>query len=135
MCPVEPNHMQKNFDDWNGQKKQINELSGRFYHIRDIWWCTLGVNVGYEQDGAGEVYRRPVLVLAALSRHTCLVVPLSTSEQLHKLRIPIGNFGGKNSVALISQIRVVDTRRFVSRIGIVSPAVFDKVKGAIKDLI
>ena len=41
----------KDFNEWNTQKKTIhNSGENKFYHPRDIWWCSLGTNVGFEQD-------------------------------------------------------------------------------------
>ncbi len=53
----------KDFDTWNNLKKGVNAGKGKLYKERDIWWCSLGVNVGFEQDGTGNSYERPVVVL------------------------------------------------------------------------
>lgn len=53
--------MKKYFDAWNSKKKEIHGKSeAAFYHEREVWWCSLGVNVGYEQDGSDIEYSRPV---------------------------------------------------------------------------
>jgi hypothetical protein len=44
--------MKKDFDGWNEKKKDTNEKIGPFCHERELWWCTLGVNIGFEQDGS-----------------------------------------------------------------------------------
>ena len=50
--------MKKDFDNWNKEKKKINyKNTNRFYHAREIWWCSLGVNVGFEQDGTNADYQ------------------------------------------------------------------------------
>ena len=42
--------MEKDFDGWNETKKQIHgRHDAPFYHERELWWCTLGVNVGFER--------------------------------------------------------------------------------------
>ena len=41
--------MLKNFDEWNGQKKKVHNRDEQIiFHEREIWWCSLGVNVGVE---------------------------------------------------------------------------------------
>ena len=57
--------MQKDFDKWNKTKKGIhsNDDYLPLYHKRQIRWCRLGVNVGFEQDGTGKDFSRPVLIL------------------------------------------------------------------------
>ncbi|OJI08968.1 MAG: hypothetical protein COV08_02665 [Candidatus Vogelbacteria bacterium CG10_big_fil_rev_8_21_14_0_10_49_38] len=92
--------MEKEFDRWNKTKKEIDQSSeNRFYHPREIWWCTLGINIGFEQDGSDQEFRRPVLVLRAFGK-ICLVVPLTTSPQKHKFRVPIGLVEGKERALL-----------------------------------
>ena len=74
--------MLKDFDRWNEQKKRVDaQESGRLYRAREVWWCKLGINVGFEQDGTGVEHSRPVLVLKAFSAFVCLIVPLSTSTK------------------------------------------------------
>ena len=121
--------MFKDFDGWNVEKKRINDLGAApFYHERELWWCTLGVNVGSEQDGSGEAYRRPILVLKGLSRETFLAVPLTTSMREHPLRPAIGLVEGKEAHALISQIRVIDTKRLVRKIGYLDKEQFARIQ-------
>ena len=61
--------MEKDFDRWNDLKKRVNDRSLQpLYHAREIWWASLGVNVGYEQDGTGASYERPVLILRGPAR-------------------------------------------------------------------
>ena len=47
--------MQKDFDKWNSLKK-IFEKENRelFAHPREVWWCSLGVNLGAEIDGKND---------------------------------------------------------------------------------
>ena len=72
--------MQKDFDRWNEKKKRINRSAFIDYvNEREVWWCTLGVNVGSEQDGSLDVFERPILVVRKFNKDTVLVVPLTSS--------------------------------------------------------
>ena len=74
--------MKKDFDEWNKHKKIVHfEGESRFYHKQDVWWCALGVNIGFEQDGTGNVGERPVLIINGFSKQVCLIVPLTTSKK------------------------------------------------------
>lgn len=56
--------MQKDFKKWHGKKTDIDHIEERpFFHDREIWYCHLGLNVGFEQDGSGDDFLRPVVVL------------------------------------------------------------------------
>ena len=128
--------MKKDFDEWNKEKKHIHvDADNKLYHAREIWWCALGVNVGFEQDGSGDEYRRPVLILKGLSRQTCFIVPLTTAAGNHPLRPSIGIVGDKEARALLSQIRVIDTKRLVRKIGHLEKGIFERIRKTAKDLL
>lgn len=128
--------MKKDFDLWNEQKKKIHAVhENKLYHERQIWWCSLGQNIGFEQDGTGEEYDRPVLIIKGLSRNTCLVVPLTSSKEKHRMRRPVGNIEGKHASALLSQVRVIDTKRLVNKIGFLEKTLFEPIRKAVKDML
>ena len=126
----------KNFDEWNKQKQTIhNSGENKLYRIREIWWCSLGVNIGFEQDGTKAEKSRPVLILKGLSQNTCLVIPLTTSLSKHPLRISLGEVDNRNATAIISQIRVVDTKRLFRKIKKLNKDKFEEIRKAVKNLI
>ena len=128
--------MKKDFDSWNERKKQIHSIGeNKLYHQRQMWWCSLGLNIGFEQDGTGEECERSVLILKGLSRNTCVVVPLTSSPGKHKMRIPIGIVEGRNASALLSQVKVIDTKRLINKIGFLEKTAFESIRKAVKDLL
>lgn len=128
--------MQKDFDGWNEEKKNINNRhSSPFCHERELWWITLGVNVGFEQDGSDIEYRRPVLILKKLSGQTSLVIPLTTSTHEHKLRPSVGLVEDRKARALLSQMKVIDTKRLVRKIGSLDKKIFSDIRKTAKDML
>lgn len=126
----------KDFELWSKKKISINSFNkNRFYRIRDIWWCSLGINIGFEQDGKDKEFQRPVLILKSLSRSTCLVIPLTTSEKANTYRLYLGIVAGKESRAIISQIRVIDTKRLINKIDVLDNRRFESIRKAIKDML
>jgi len=85
----------KDFDKWNELKKETNSEETRLYTVREVWWCRLGVNVGSEQDGSGELFLRPVVIVRAFGPSICLVIPLTASLNKHPLRVPVGKIQEK----------------------------------------
>lgn len=126
--------MQKDFDEWNKAKKKTNEERPRLYTVREIWWCRLGVNIGTEQDGRGENFLRPAIILRGFGPDACLVIPLTTSVHRHPLRVPVGMIDDREARANLSQIRVVDTRRLVEKIGFLEKEVFAHIRKAARNL-
>jgi len=125
----------KNFDEWNIVKKNIDTDFSKFYKERDVWWSYVGVNVGNEQDGDKENFRRPVLIVKGISRKTCFIVPLTTSKREHFSRINIGMVGDKEAKAIISQMKIIDTRRLISKIGMLDKNMFEIIRKSIKEFL
>lgn len=124
----------KDFDAWNEVKK-INSIGHRLYFKeREIWWISLGLNIGYEEDGKGEVFMRPVLVMKKFNTNIFLGCPLSKIiKPLNKYYRTINLPAGERSV-IISQIRLHDAKRFKERIIACSVEDFEKIKKALRDL-
>ena len=124
----------KDFDTWNVKKKNSELEDGRLYTTREIWWCRLGLNIGFEQDGSGEEFLRPCIIVRGFGPRVCMVVPLTTSLNKHPLRIPLGNIDGKSASALLSQIRSIDTRRLVEKIGFLDKEKFEELRKNARNL-
>ncbi len=126
----------KNFDSWNEQKKVVDKRSNDlFFRRREIWWCHMGLNVGYEQDGKGIEFERPVLVLRKLGKNTFIGIPITTKIKdtfIHKsFLLPSGEL----RVAIIGQIRTFDTRRLTEYLDILDPSEFFPIVKAVQNLI
>ena len=125
----------KDFDGWNQEKKMIHERNDdKLYNEREIWWSSLGVNVGFEQDGTGVEYQRPVLIVRGMSKDTCYVVPLTTSSKRHKYRINIGIIDGESAAAIMSQLRLIDVKRLVNKLCFLDQNTFTKIRKAAREL-
>ncbi len=129
--------MKKDFDKWNEIKKVTDSKEDYLplYHERQIRWCRLGLNVGFEQDGTGKGFSRPVLILKGFSRHVCLMVPLTTAKKKSPYYVSVGKVGGKDALAIISQIRLIDTRRLDTLIETLSGEKYASIRKAIKDML
>lgn len=127
--------MGKKFSEWNLLKEKLhNKNKEQFFKERDIFWASIGVNIGYEQDGKGEIFSRPVLVVKKYNKNIFLGVPLST-------QIKEGSFfftfelNNKLSNALLVQARVYDTKRLENKIGKINQDDFKKLKNKLGKLL
>src|SRR5436190_20012993 len=80
-------------------------------------------------------YERPVLILRGFSPHVCLVVPLTTSEKRDRFYIAAGMVEGKRAAAIVSQIRLIDTRRLINKVGTLDRAIFNAIRKAARKLL
>jgi mRNA interferase MazF len=104
------------------------------YKERDLWHASIGENIGFEEDGKGKTFDRPVLILRAFNKQFCCVVPLSTTGKRGKFYCSFDGGTGKVSVALLSQIRTIDTSRLRHKIGVCKMWNFLEIKRKIRKL-
>lgn len=118
----------KDFDGWNKEKKHLEQsVYERFFYEKDIWWCSIGINVGSEQDGKGKSYRRPVLIYKKINNRTFVGIPLTQKLKEDHVHVSF-YFNYDINTAIVSQIRIFDRKRLVEKIGIISDYVYEKMK-------
>jgi len=107
-----------------------------FFHEREVWWCSVGKNVGFEQNGKGDEFTRPIVVIKRLSLDTCLAVPLTVSKK-RKNTFSLGVLKNeeKESFAMAEQIRLVDAKRLKRKIDVVEKKHFEELVNFIKEII
>ncbi len=127
--------MKKDFDNWNIEKLKIHQTDGRvFFHEREVWWCRIGVNVGYEQDGKGDNFARPVLIFKKFNNEVCWVIPLSTKIKKGKFYVSVDIGDTVERAAIISQLKLVDAKRLYQKIGVLNNMEYKKVQSAVINL-
>lgn len=119
----------KDFDTWNTEKKFLEDAGHEMlsFHEREIWWCSIGVNLGDEQDGKNELFERPVLVVKKFNNKVAWVLPMSTKQKegmyYHTLE-----HDGKLFAVILSQLRLTSVRRFRRFIRKISPHQFSLIQ-------
>jgi len=126
----------KDFDGWIEKKKKSHyqDFKPPLFKERDIWWVSIGVNVGFEEDGKHDKYLRPVLVLRKFNRELFLGVPMSTKLKDNKYYVTV-TVGGRTVSVLISQIRAFSAKRIEDKLAEIDRGDFEKVKGEVIKMI
>jgi mRNA interferase MazF len=116
-------------------KKEIEEIS-KFVEFSEteIWWTSIGLNIGDEEDGKNEKYERPVLVIKKFSGKLFVGVPLSTKVKIGKFYVNFKTESFEYSV-LLSQAKVMSSKRLIRKINKLSRGRFNLVKKSYIDLI
>jgi mRNA interferase MazF len=126
---------EKDFDVWNNEKKNIHKaIDSLYFREREIWWVSIGVNVGFEEDGKNEYFARPLLVLKKFSKNVFVGIPLSTTKKERKYYFKF-SFLQQESTALLSQIRLFDTRRLKDKMGKLENEVFQHIRKEVKNIL
>ena len=125
--------MKKDFDKWNIKKKEIhNQKPAVFCHTREVWWCAIGFNVGFEQDGTGKNFDRPVIVIRVFNLNIFLGVALTGNKKIGRYYFPLGKIEGRDASVILSQVRLIDTKRLVRKIATIDKNTFEELKKALK---
>jgi mRNA interferase MazF len=127
--------MVRDFKKWFILKELIEKYYlEKLFREREIWWCSLGANVGYEQDGKHNRFERPVLILRKFNKGMFWGLPLSSRP---KKGLFYFSFFWKEVLvtALLSQIRVLSPKRLIRRMGKININTFTEIRGNIRGLL
>lgn len=139
----------KDFNTWNDLKKSIEHKHGEhggeaYAYPREIWWCSLGVNIGAEIDGKNENFERPVLIVRVYNKNSMLVLPVTSKEKVDEFHYKIivlaknaktGELYDKPVWVKLTQARMISNKRLLRKVDVIPAIDFDKVKDAFKNYI
>ena len=126
-----------NYNRWNKVKINLSsDKKVRLFKERDIFFIKMGHNIGYEQNGKGDDFVRPIVVLKKITKDMFIGVPLSTkvkggswffkfSFTRHEKEI--------QNVAILPQIRMFSSKRLLNKIGVIPSESFKNLKIEIKE--
>jgi mRNA interferase MazF len=125
--------MDKDWDGWNQRKQEVHKhKTVPFFHEREVWWCSLGVNIGAEQDGTGKNYDRPVVVVRGFNKDIFFGVALTGKKKAGKYYFNLGKIEGREASAILSQVRLIDAKRLVRKSMTLDQALFERLKAALQ---
>ena len=125
----------KNFDEWNKIKKEINIIPKKAYaYPREIWWCSLGLNVGVETDGKNENYERPVVVMKVYNKESMVILPLTTKKKNDKFHFKIEREETTTWIKL-TQTRVISNKRLLRKVDVLNEDIFNELTKKWKELL
>ncbi|MDQ7068393.1 MAG: type II toxin-antitoxin system PemK/MazF family toxin [Sulfurimonas sp.] len=131
--------MIKDFDNWNTVKQKIQDeevVVG--FKQRDIFYMKMGKNIGYEQDGKGDEFVRPVVIVKGFNKFMFFAIPLSTKIKDGKFYYSFEFQRNGDTIvnnALLSQMRLFSTKRLLNKIGVMKSDDFVEMKIKFKKLI
>ena len=120
----------KNFDHWNKRKKSYDQkiVSADFnFHEGEIWWTSIGVNIGSEIDGKHNNFERPGLIIKVISRNLVYLLPL-TSKQHDDRYHGVVTYKKRIGFVIFSQARCVSCKRLLRKIASIPKSDFSRIK-------
>ncbi len=98
----------------------------------EVWLAALDPNVGSEVRKT-----RPCVVISPGEMHdflrTVIVAPMTTASSAAPYRIPL-TFERKRGLILLDQIRTLDQRRLVKRLGAINAKTLDVSLSVLRDM-
>jgi mRNA interferase MazF len=119
----------KRFLEWIGLKEKLDTLcfNPPYVNEGDIWWASLGENLGSEISGKSKLFSRPVVILKKLSHGFYFAIPTSTCDRKGSWYVGFRQ-KGKEMKACLHQARAIDYRRFSNKLGRLDDEDFSRVK-------
>jgi mRNA interferase MazF len=108
----------KRFLEWIGLKERLHAISHKPPYVSrgDIWWASVGENVGSEINGKSRLFSRPVIIFKKLAHGFYFVIP--TTTKLHEGSWYIRfRHQSREMDACLHQARAIDYRRLSSKLG------------------
>lgn len=106
--------MEKDFDKWNEIKKRVNaetDKPDRFPKEGEVWMSAVGRNIGFEQNGSGDNFSRPVLIVKKFNNHMFWSIPLSTKQKKFDFYYNFADPNNNKVSVIIAQLRLVSVKR------------------------
>lgn len=129
--------MAKDFDRWNKQKKQTDEIKNEpvLFYEREVWWCAAGINIGVEIDGKHELFSRPIAVIRKFNKDMLLVAPTTAQDKSNKYYLLVSGDDGKTYNVCLSQIRTISSKRLLRKIGTISESDYRTLLEKLADMV
>jgi hypothetical protein len=102
--------------------------------VRQIWFCNLGKNIGYEQNVKGKDFLRPVIILKKFNNEIFWAIPLTKSKKKDMAYYFTFVFKNNKNTAILSQLRMIDAKRLSYIAGKMSLDDFIKLTKKLKAL-
>ncbi len=135
----------KDFDGWNQFKKNLEKNQRLVYaHPREVWWCSLGVNLGVEIDGKNNNYERPGVVVKVHNKHSLVILPTTTEfkdDPFHfEIKVlargkQVGFLGQRSVWVKLTQARTISNKRLLRKVDVLEEAVFENLREEYKKYI
>jgi len=132
------------FNNWNNEKQKLDKLNyDNFYvNTRDIYFTKMWINIGFEENWKKD-FLRPVLVLKKVWNLFFTVALTSKWKDNHNFyhKFKTAKFNEENkkhensSYCILSQVKVMDKKRFSDKIWYIKNNEFKIIKEKLKEFL
>lgn len=125
----------ENFDVWNEIKKKVASEPGtpdRYPKEDEAWMSVLGKNIGFEQNGSGDNFSRPVLIVKKFNNHMFWAIPLSTKQKRFDFYFNYTDPNDQDVSAILAQIKLMSVKRLKRKLYDIPTILLHEIKHQVK---
>lgn len=125
------------FENWNKKKQKLDQKMQikAYCKIGEVWITSVGQNIGYEQNGKGKDFLRPILIIKKFNNQMVWAIPLTSVPKnlsfYHNFTDPFGN----EVAAILAQLKLFSTKRLYRKSYRIKEKEFYKITKLIKQLL
>ena len=97
--------------------------------------CSLGKNIGFEQNGSGGNFSRPVLVIKKFNNHMFWAISLSTKQRNFDFYFNYTDPNNQKVSAILAQMKLVSVKRLKRKLCEIPNELFDEIKQKLKSFL
>jgi len=104
------------FIEWTKIKIRI-QISERVIYFREgeVWWASLGANIGHEQEGKNQNFERPILILKKFNQYVLWAIPLTSQTKEKNIYYHQYELGDQKYAAVLTQLRLISSKRLLKK--------------------
>ena len=115
---------------------QITPDTRPYFKEREIWWASIGANIGTELNGKNELFDRPALIIKKFNAEMLWILPMTTTDKVNKYYLPTAHAPGqKLAKVVLSQIRTISSKRLIKKQRTLPDTEFDAVLEKLQELL
>lgn len=125
------------FNNWSNKKFKLHSLQNhkkKYFCEREIWFSSIGCNIGFEQDGKNELFERPVLIVKKFNNELFWGVPMTSQNKKGKYYFNF-EYNDHFYSCILSQLRLFDAKRLTRKIRVMPKQEVAEIKQRIKKLL
>jgi len=147
-----PEELLKKFVAWLKLKVRLDCKDEKLiptFKTGEVWWVSIGMNIGHEQYGKHDNFERPALIIRAFNRHMFWAIPMTSQVKDTKYHMPFKYrkysgerdtngtlvFEEKDGNIIISQLKTMSSKRLLRKVGVVDKDILIGLRKKVRSFI
>ena len=126
------------YQRWSLLKEKLESkpsLPNRFPKEMEVWMTNIGKNIGFEQNGSGANFSRPVVILKKFNNQMFWAIPLTTKQKGFDFYYNFIDSEGKKVAGILAQLKLISVKRLQRKMYEIPLEHFSAIKERIRKLV